>query len=278
MKLFTQNIDCLEREAGVPDDLIVEAHGSFARQSCIECKQPYPADLMKKAIEEKSVPRCVNESCGGLVKPEIVFFGEALPSDFFENRSLPSEADLCIVMGTSLSVQPFASLPGFCSERVPRVLINGEQVGSLGSRPDDVLLIGDCDSGVRKLAEACGWLEELEALWAQTRPGKTQPKTKAEKEKRDRDQQLQDEVDKLTKEIEANLKMTQDQHSWLDNHVDNKIARVPEEESAVGPIAPLHPGKETTAQTAGTSSNQGQTDADSGLRHVFPWLDKKSSL
>lgn len=233
---------------------------------------------MKKAIEEKSVPRCINTSCGGLVKPEIVFFGEALPSDFFENRSLPSEADLCIVMGTSLSVQPFASLPGFCSERVPRVLINGEQVGSLGSRPDDVLLIGDCDSGVRKLAEACGWLEELETLWTQTRPGKAQPKTKAEKEKRDRDQQLQDEVDKLTKEIEANLKMTQDQHTWLDNHVDNKIARAQEEEGAASPTAPLHPGQKVASQPSGTDSKQERSGSGSGLRHVFPWMDKKSSL
>ena len=42
LKLFTQNIDCLERKAGVPDDKIVEAHGSFARHRCIECQTPYP--------------------------------------------------------------------------------------------------------------------------------------------------------------------------------------------------------------------------------------------
>ncbi|KAK1023612.1 Sir2 histone deacetylase Hst2, partial [Friedmanniomyces endolithicus] len=57
LKLFTQNIDCLEREAGVPDDKIVEAHGSFARQSCIECKHPYPEDDIRRHIAAKEIPR-----------------------------------------------------------------------------------------------------------------------------------------------------------------------------------------------------------------------------
>jgi NAD+-dependent protein deacetylase SIR2 len=119
-KAFTQNIDCLEREAGVPDHKIVEAHGSFARQSCVECKSAYPDDLMKKAIQNKDVPHCLIPQCNGLVKPDIVFFGEQLPEAFLRNVSLLPAADLCIVMGTSLSVHPFASLPSLCSEGVPR--------------------------------------------------------------------------------------------------------------------------------------------------------------
>ena len=160
LKLFTQNIDCLERRAGVPGDMIVEAHGSFATHSCIDCKAAYLDELMAKAIADSVIPSC--SECQGLVKPDIVFFGEALPANFFASRQLPEEADLCIVMGTSLSVHPFASLPGLCREETPRVLINLERAGSLGSRPDDVLILGDCDSGVRRLAEALGWLDELE--------------------------------------------------------------------------------------------------------------------
>ncbi|KAF2747112.1 SIR2-domain-containing protein [Sporormia fimetaria CBS 119925] len=232
MKLFTQNIDCLEREAGVPDDKIIEAHGSFARQSCIECRKPYPRDLMEKAIREKSVPRCLEDGCGGLVKPEIVFFGEQLPSEFFANRHLPEEADLCIVMGTSLSVQPFASLPGFCTDSTPRVLINQEQVGGIGLRPDDVLVLGDCDEGVRKLAGALGWLDELEALWAKTAPGR-QPKTEKERLKKSRDEQLQEEVEKMTKEVEENLKISEGHKSWLEQHVVEKAAKASESEPAV---------------------------------------------
>jgi NAD-dependent histone deacetylase SIR2 len=144
---------------------------------------------MRDAICNKWVPRCLDLSCNGLVKPEIVFFGEQLPAAFFENRSLPSQADLAIVMGTSLSVHPFASLPQFCEDGTPRLLINSEQVGEMGSRPDDVLMLEDCDTGVRKLAEACGWLEELEAVWAETeRPQESE----AEKPKKSRDEILQD--------------------------------------------------------------------------------------
>ena len=72
MKLFTQNIDCLEREAGVPDEKILEAHGSFARQRCIDCKTRYPDDLMKEAVTSNRVPHCVMPQCNGLVKPDIV--------------------------------------------------------------------------------------------------------------------------------------------------------------------------------------------------------------
>jgi NAD-dependent histone deacetylase SIR2 len=58
--LFTQNIDCLERTAGVPDHLIVEAHGSFATQRCIECGTPYPNDLMTEHVSRStSMHSCV---------------------------------------------------------------------------------------------------------------------------------------------------------------------------------------------------------------------------
>jgi NAD+-dependent protein deacetylase SIR2 len=73
---FTQNIDTLERLAGVPADTIVEAHGSFATQSCIDCQEPYDAEDMKRCIELKEIARCL--SCNGLVKPDIVFFGESV--------------------------------------------------------------------------------------------------------------------------------------------------------------------------------------------------------
>lgn len=163
--LFTQNIDCLERQAGVPGELIVEAHGSFATQRCIECKTTFPDDKMKEYVFKGEVPRCVDAKCDGLVKPDIVFFGEQLPEQFHKNRHVPSYGDLVLVMGTSLTVQPFASLPEMARDETPRVLFNLERVGSLGSRPDDVLVLGDCDSGVRKLADELGWGAQLDATW-----------------------------------------------------------------------------------------------------------------
>ncbi|KAK7962790.1 NAD-dependent deacetylase sirtuin-2 [Apiospora aurea] len=163
--LFTQNIDCLERRAGVPGDLIVEAHGSFATQRCIDCKTEFPDDEMPAYVEKGQPPRCKQKGCGGLVKPDIVFFGEQLPSTFFDNRDVPSESDLVLILGTSLTVHPFASLPDMTREVTPRVLFNKERVGTLGHRADDVICLGDCDSGVRKLADELGWRDELERLW-----------------------------------------------------------------------------------------------------------------
>ena len=120
LKLFTQNIDTLERVAGIPEHKIVEAHGSFATHSCIECRSSYPNEDMEKAVLEKRVPQCEKPECGGLVKPDIVFFGQQLPQSFFLNNTLPAAADMCIILGTSLSVHPFASLPGFARTEVPR--------------------------------------------------------------------------------------------------------------------------------------------------------------
>lgn len=225
LKLFTQNIDCLEREAGVPDESIIEAHGSFARQRCIECKTPYPQDSMKEAITNREVPHCSTPQCNGLVKPDIVFFGEQLPDEFHRNRGLPCRADLCIVLGTSLTVQPFASLPGSCSENVPRLLINSERVGDLGCRADDVLLLGDCDDGVRKLASALGWEHELEALWNKTESSKDSAKQPTTGKKSE-DEVLEDEIALLTDEVDKSLKLASDHNCKVRGHLLEKTERV----------------------------------------------------
>ena len=283
----------------MPDEKIVEAHGSFARQRCIDCGTPYPDDQMKETIAKKDVPHCITPQCNGLVKPDIVFFGEQLPAEFFKNRELPSVADLCLVMGTSLSVQPFASLPGFCSEGVPRVLINLEQVGSLGSRPDDVLLLGDCDTGVRKLASALGWLDELEALWEATNPNKeTQEKQQAPP--KTKDEALEAEIATLTGEVDKSLKISSDHTAWLREQLpDRHNLRSENKTTGVGAGESTKPVTEEVKQTEGKASAAGgsqasqasngttterapdepyESDDESGLVHVFPHIAKKPSL
>ncbi|KAK5114547.1 hypothetical protein LTR62_002482 [Meristemomyces frigidus] len=254
LKLFTQNIDCLEREAGVPDDKIVEAHGSFARQSCIECRQAYPEDDIKQHIAAKSIPRC--HDCNGLVKPEIVFFGEQLPAAFFASRDLPRDADLCIVMGTSLTVQPFASLPEMTRKTTPRVLINKERVGSLGSGTDDVLILGDCDDGVRKLATACGWHDELESLWAKTArhdpadlPGSQQTVEKT------KDEALEEEISKITKDIDETLNVSK----WHEEKVRGDPSKAP----------PSRPVSSVTSSEPTVPDKGKHEDDQSNLGHVF---------
>lgn len=265
LKLFTQNIDCLEREAGVPGDKIIEAHGSFADQACIDCKKAYPKEQMLTHIENKTVPRCIDSSCDGLVKPKIVFFGEQLPREFFDNIDLVQNADLCIVLGTSLSVHPFASLPQQVDDAVPRLLINMEQVGTLGSRPDDVLILKDCDTGVKELAAALDWSEELDELWAATKKDGQFVPGQMEKVEKSRDELLQDEVEKLTQDIDKTLKLGKDQQKWLDDHVP----------------AATHEAKEDTLQSRADTDSRTlaplKKGSESGLAHIFPFLssDKK---
>lgn len=170
-------------------------------------------------MSKHDVPHCLTPQCNGLVKPDIVFFGEQLPEEFHRNRSLPSCADLCIVMGTSLTVQPFASLPGLCSEGVPRVLVNLERVGGLGSRPDDVLLLGDCDAGVRRLAAALGWEKDLEVLWEGTNQDKPTTDEDHKVAGKDKDELLDDQITNLTREVDQSLKISDDYTTGLRKHL-----------------------------------------------------------
>nr|OQO17648.1 hypothetical protein B0A51_15518 [Rachicladosporium sp. CCFEE 5018] len=244
LKLFTQNIDCLEREAGVPGDLIVEAHGSFAEQRCIECKLSYDKDEIRKHVAAKTIPRC--PSCDGLVKPEIVFFGEQLPAAFFANRMLPVEADLVIVMGTSLTVQPFASLPQLAREDAVRVLINKEVVGGLGSRADDVVL------------------DDLEALWAETRLAREQEVNQTEFTK---DEKLEQEIDKLTKEVDETLNLSK----WHDEKVRGDVLPSVKQDTAKGPATVKATAVNDTAIHAVAVPGQTPHEDEKGdLGHVFP--------
>ncbi|KAK9356093.1 DHS-like NAD/FAD-binding domain-containing protein [Lipomyces doorenjongii] len=164
-RVYTQNIDTLERIAGVSDDKIVEAHGSFAENHCIDCGKDMSKEDLEVTMKENEIPTC--KRCGGLVKPDIVFFGEALPARFFKlTTSDLQAADLIIVAGTSLQVHPFASLPSQVS--CPRILFNLESVGDFGRRKTDVVVLGPCDEGARELAEKCGWGKQLDGLWSKT--------------------------------------------------------------------------------------------------------------
>jgi len=91
-------------------------------------------------------------------------------------------------MGTSLVVQPFASLVDLVPEDCPRLLINLEHVGDFGSRSNDVVYLGKCDDGVRELCRLLGWEKELEDEWEKTkdtleRVGEGEPASEKDKKK-----------------------------------------------------------------------------------------------
>jgi NAD-dependent histone deacetylase SIR2 len=128
-----------------------------------------------------------------------------------------------------------------------------------------VLLLGDCDDGVRKLAAACGWLEELEEIWAKTAPNEA--KDLGKPDERTKDEKLQEEVDKLTRDVEATLKLADDNKavakSELERMLKNQLARQQAPQSIVI-------GGETIQLREGSTSGNEKDKKD--LSHVFPRL------
>lgn len=122
-------------------------------------------------------------------------------------------ADLMIIMGTSLTVHPFASLPSLAPPSIPRVLINLERVGGIGSRVNDVVLLGECDAVIRELCAELGWEDELAAACGGT-DTKGEEKGKEDvvpvKSKEERDAEALDKIEAIAKEVEEKLKLDSD--------------------------------------------------------------------
>ncbi|KAM9763301.1 NAD-dependent protein deacetylase sirtuin-3, mitochondrial isoform 4-T4 [Dama dama] len=100
LRLYTQNIDGLERASGIPASKLVEAHGSLASATCTICRRPYPGEDFWADVMVDRVPRC--PVCSGVTKPDIVFFGEPLPERFLLHLADFPMADLLLILGTSL--------------------------------------------------------------------------------------------------------------------------------------------------------------------------------
>ncbi|ELR12553.1 sitruin, putative [Acanthamoeba castellanii str. Neff] len=178
LRNYTQNIDGLERIAGVPVEKVVEAHGSFFGAHCIKCEKVHDPAEIRDVLTTDGSPIC--DECDGFVKPDVVFFGEPLPPRFHTLAERDFEkCDLLVVLGTSLQVQPFSKLIDKVPSTVPRLLINRQEVGKKHDDTDgkkggfrfrecdnarDIEFLGDCDMGIGILAELLGWKEELAAL------------------------------------------------------------------------------------------------------------------
>lgn len=101
--VITQNIDGLHQKAG--SKKVLELHGSVLRNYCMKCNKFYDAEFV---FEGKDIPKC---KCGGIIKPDVVLYQEPLDYDVFEEAvEKISNADLLIVAGTSLTVNPACSL------------------------------------------------------------------------------------------------------------------------------------------------------------------------
>ena len=109
--LITQNIDGLHKLAGSTDETLVELHGTDRLVTCLECGKRYqPAEVYENLVEPFTAPTC--DDCGGYLKSANVSFGQSMPAEAMRRAQAWSErADLFIVIGSSLQVQPAASFP-----------------------------------------------------------------------------------------------------------------------------------------------------------------------
>jgi NAD-dependent deacetylase len=104
--VVTQNVDGLHGRAGSRE--VVEVHGSLREAECINCGVRVPT---REALASLPLPPC--PECGEVLKPGVVMFGELLPAAAIERaQELAAEADLLLVVGSTLEVHPVASLPG----------------------------------------------------------------------------------------------------------------------------------------------------------------------
>lgn len=108
--VITQNIDGLHQEAGNKN--VIEFHGNGQRLVCLSCKKGYAQDVVN---EKELPPRC---SCRGILKPDVVFFGEPIPVDASQKAfQVTCSCDIMLVVGTSAVVAPASNLPLLAKQR-----------------------------------------------------------------------------------------------------------------------------------------------------------------
>ena len=219
-RVYTQNIDTLERLAGVEDEYIVEAHGSFARNHCIDCSEEMSTETLIEHMNNKDknegIPTC--SACKGYVKPDIVFFGEGLPSRFFDLWDEDSdEVEVALVAGTSLTVYPFASLPAEVGKKTLRVLVNKENVGDFkaGKRRSDLVLLHDCDYVAEKLCELLNWKDELDAYIEEATKKYSKNKETAAELAEEITEEIKEVIEKMSPAAETKEEELEDQISKL---------------------------------------------------------------
>ncbi|KAI1318017.1 NAD-dependent histone deacetylase sir2 [Mortierella claussenii] len=182
LRNYTQNIDTLEQKTGIKN--VLQCHGSFATASCVRCKRQVPGDDIKEDILNQRIAYCtvcqssasksqpgnssqqalstnssLEESDGeegpAVMKPDIVFFGERLPTAFDDNFDADrGEVDLLIVIGSSLKVAPVSDIMHQLPKTVPQILINRTPITHMEF---DVQLLGNCDTIVAELCRMAGW-------------------------------------------------------------------------------------------------------------------------
>jgi NAD-dependent deacetylase sirtuin 1 len=158
LRLYTQNIDCLENQVGIDSTKLVHCHGNFEKATCRKCNKKFSYKDIEKEIFKGEIPYCdicpknlrfdpklkANETLP-IIKPDITFFGEDLPKIFSQKLTEDKNvADLVLVIGTSMKVAPVSNLPLSVNKKTVQILINREPLES-ENLDFDIEFFGNCD-------------------------------------------------------------------------------------------------------------------------------------
>lgn len=173
LRNYTQNIDGLESRTSVRKEKVILCHGSFSTATCVrkECRERVDGTTVIEKVKSGQLPQCAHcnpkgaipyeldeevddAGSSGILKPDIIFFGEALPQTVYDSMMRDRmKCDLVLVLGTSLKVAPVSRFPREFPSHVPRVLVNREALNI----PFNVELLGDCDHVVKDISRRLGW-------------------------------------------------------------------------------------------------------------------------
>lgn len=151
--VITQNIDNLHQKAGNDPGRVYELHGTMHWIRCLECGGRYALEeILKKYRTADAPPAC--ERCGGIMKPDVIFFGEALPEETLqEGIRHASRCDLLIVVGSSLVVYPAAIMPFIAKQSGAKLVIVNLTPTSADRIADVVINASAGDALMRILVE-----------------------------------------------------------------------------------------------------------------------------
>ncbi|UCD28981.1 MAG: Sir2 family NAD-dependent protein deacetylase [Planctomycetota bacterium] len=135
--VITQNIDGLHQEAG--SRRVLELHGNARYVHCISCDKRWTSEVIFEQYRDRDqVPTC--DRCGGWLKPAVVSFGESLPGDVLqESFRLSTVSDVFLAIGSSLVVEPAASLPAHAKQMGSFLVIINRDATPLDNYADAVI-------------------------------------------------------------------------------------------------------------------------------------------
>ncbi len=137
--LVTQNIERLHQRSGVPGEIVFELHGTTTEAVCLSCEDRITSDEACRRVENgEKAPRC--RLCGGPLKPATISFGQSMPFEVMRMAQAAAEScDLLLAVGSSLVVEPAASIPRIAKRSGARLVIVNREATALDGLADLVL-------------------------------------------------------------------------------------------------------------------------------------------